>query len=245
MKYSHMETHLFKNTPRIQTILLLLVSGFMFRAPWVSAKASCQNPPAVTGYASPCPTFSLSTYSIPQSGTLTGTITPTSGATQYIYTTGYVYNGSSWLAETIQGSSQVGNSRRSITIPLMGLLLVLSQHHSRWTHAVVVAGLMQSSNRFLNSRCRRILASFFDNMFFGASPRYLACFQPSGGSNRGPATIRTYPLYTSVLLSSRSTSGNIKWARMGQRGRFGTANLKQRQRFIQPAFVGPERKGYR
>jgi hypothetical protein len=63
------------------------------------------NPSAVTGYASPCPTFSLSAYSVPQSGTLIGTITPTSGVTQYIYTTGYVYNGSSWLPETIQGSS--------------------------------------------------------------------------------------------------------------------------------------------
>lgn len=41
---------------------------------------------------------------MPQSGTLTGTITPTSGAVQYIYTTGYVYNGSSWLPEPIVGN---------------------------------------------------------------------------------------------------------------------------------------------
>ena len=45
-----------------------------------------------------------------------------------------------------------------------------------------------------------------------------------------------------LLDSSRTTSGSSKRVQMGRSSSFGTANLKQRQRFIRPAFVGPERK---
>jgi len=63
------------------------------------------NPSLVpTGYASPCPVFSISPISLTQTSTLSLSATPQAG-TDYIYTTAYYAKGTTWLPITLQGNS--------------------------------------------------------------------------------------------------------------------------------------------
>jgi hypothetical protein len=71
----------------------------------LSTYAACSNPsPMPTGYASPCPVFSLSANSVSQSQTLTLSAIPQPG-TDYIYTTAYYAAGSQWLPTTLIGNN--------------------------------------------------------------------------------------------------------------------------------------------
>ena len=81
-----------------------------------SAQAGCVNPsPVPSGYAAPCPVFSASAASVSQTGTLSLTATPQAG-TDYIYTTAYYAQGSTWLPVTLIGN----NGAPSYTTALAG-----------------------------------------------------------------------------------------------------------------------------
>src|SRR5712691_925067 len=71
------------------------------------AEAACTNPsPLPTGFAAPCPVFSLSANSVSQSGTLTLSATPQAG-TDYILTTAYISQGTAWNPYTLSGNNAV------------------------------------------------------------------------------------------------------------------------------------------
>ena len=57
-----------------------------------------------TGFAAPCPVFSLSASSVSQSQTLTLTATPQPG-TDYILTTAYISQGTAWNPYTLSGNN--------------------------------------------------------------------------------------------------------------------------------------------
>ncbi len=70
----------------------------------VHAQIACTNPsPQPTGYALPCPVFSLSQNSVPQSGTLTLSAAP-QASTDYIHTTVFISQNSAWQPYTLQGN---------------------------------------------------------------------------------------------------------------------------------------------
>jgi hypothetical protein len=70
-----------------------------------SVHASCSNPsPLPSGYAAPCPVFSVSPGSVSQTGSLTLSATPQLG-TDYTYTTAYYAQGSAWLPVTLTGNN--------------------------------------------------------------------------------------------------------------------------------------------
>src|SRR5437870_8323551 len=80
----------------------LLISTFFSI---LAVDAACSNPsPIPTGFAAPCPAFSLSAASVTQSQTLTLSATPQVG-TDYIYTTAYVSEGTAWNPYTLQGNN--------------------------------------------------------------------------------------------------------------------------------------------
>src|SRR5438034_7697556 len=69
----------------------------------LAVQAACSNPsPLPTGFAAPCPVFSLSASTVSQSQTLTLSATPQPG-TDYIYTTAYVSEGTTWNPYTLSG----------------------------------------------------------------------------------------------------------------------------------------------
>src|SRR5216683_4628985 len=73
------------------------------------ANAACTNPtPLPPGYASPCPVWSVSPASISQSGTETLTATPQPG-TDYIYTTAYISQGTTWNPYILAGNNAAPN----------------------------------------------------------------------------------------------------------------------------------------
>src|SRR5438552_8052943 len=68
-------------------------------------QAACTHPATIpTGFAAPCPVFSLSSTTVTQSQTLTLSATPQPG-TDYIYTTAYVSQGTSWNPYTLSGNN--------------------------------------------------------------------------------------------------------------------------------------------
>ena len=68
------------------------------------ANAACANPsPLPTGFAAPCPVFSLSANAVTQSQTLSLTATPQPG-TDYILTTAYISQGTAWNPYTLSGN---------------------------------------------------------------------------------------------------------------------------------------------
>src|SRR5437899_1394974 len=68
-------------------------------------QAACTNPATIpTGFAAPCPVFSLSSTTLTQSQTLTLSATPQPG-TDYIYTTAYISQGTTWNPYTLQGNT--------------------------------------------------------------------------------------------------------------------------------------------
>jgi len=71
----------------------------------LSVSAACTNPsPLPSGYAAPCPVWSVSPASVSQSGTLALSATPQAG-TDYIYTTAYYAKGTQWLPLTLTGNN--------------------------------------------------------------------------------------------------------------------------------------------
>src|SRR5438094_9359029 len=70
----------------------------------VVQSASTNPSPIPTGFAAPCPVFSLSATSLTQSQTLTLSATPQPG-TDYIYTTAYVSQGTAWNPYTLSGNN--------------------------------------------------------------------------------------------------------------------------------------------
>ncbi len=116
------------------TILFSAVLGILGMI--LSASAACTNPsPLPTGFAAPCPVFSLSASSVPQSGTLTLSATPQAG-TDYILTTAYISQGTAWNPYTLSGNNAVPNYSSA----LASLTLTSSQLSalSLGTHYAVV-----------------------------------------------------------------------------------------------------------
>src|SRR5712691_10789126 len=69
------------------------------------ANAACTNPATIpTGFAAPCPVFSLSASTVTQSQTLTLSATPQVG-TDYILTTAYISQGTTWNPYTLAGNN--------------------------------------------------------------------------------------------------------------------------------------------
>src|SRR6266849_5425239 len=86
----------------LATVLGAVFGMFAMTLP---AYAACSNPsPIPTGFAAPCPVFSLSATTVSQSQTLTLTATPQAG-TDYIYTTAYVSQGTTWSPYTLSGNN--------------------------------------------------------------------------------------------------------------------------------------------
>lgn len=86
-------------------VIGLAFAGLVVFGVTLSAYAACSNPsPMPAGYASPCPVFSVSPASVSQSQSLTLSATPQAG-TDYIYTTAYYAQGSTWTATTLTGNN--------------------------------------------------------------------------------------------------------------------------------------------
>src|SRR6266851_6199990 len=69
------------------------------------AQAACTNPSTIpTGFAAPCPVFSLSATTVTQAQTLTLSATPQAG-TDYIYNQAYISNGTTWNPYTLAGNN--------------------------------------------------------------------------------------------------------------------------------------------
>jgi len=102
----------------------------------LAVHAACTNPSTIpTGFASPCPVFSLSNASVTQAQSLTLSATPQAG-TDYIYTTAYVSNGTTWNPYTLSGN----NAYPSYSSALASLTLSSTQLSalSLGTHYAVV-----------------------------------------------------------------------------------------------------------
>jgi hypothetical protein len=100
----------------------------------VPAQAACTNPsPLPTGFAAPCPVFSLSANSVSQAQTLTLSATPQAG-TDYILTTAYISQGTNWNPYTLQGNNAVpsySSSLASLTLSSAQLqALSLGTHYA-------------------------------------------------------------------------------------------------------------------
>jgi len=73
----------------------------------IPANAACTNPATIpTGFAAPCPVWSVSSASVSQSGSLTLSATPQAG-TDYILTTAYISQGTAWNPCTLSGNNAV------------------------------------------------------------------------------------------------------------------------------------------
>src|SRR5713101_7113730 len=101
----------------------------------VPAYAACSNPsPLPTGFAAPCPVWSVSASSVPQSSTLTLSATPQAG-TDYILTTAYISQGPTWNPYTLSGNNAIPSYSSSLAS-----LTLSSTHHqalSLGTHYAV------------------------------------------------------------------------------------------------------------
>src|SRR5438552_5475488 len=112
----------------------ILVASAFFSI--LAVHAACTNPSTIpTGFASPCPVFSLSNASVTQAQSLTLSATPQAG-TDYIYTTAYVSNGITWNPYTLSGN----NAYPSYSSALASLTLSSTQLQSLslGTHYAVV-----------------------------------------------------------------------------------------------------------
>src|SRR5436189_1966821 len=99
-------------------------------------QAACTNPSTIpSGFAAPCPVFSLSSTTVTQAQTLTLSATPQAG-TDYIYTTAYVSQGTAWNPYTLAGN----NAYPSYSSALASLTLSSAQLQSLslGTHYAVV-----------------------------------------------------------------------------------------------------------
>src|SRR5713226_8048827 len=106
-------------------------SAFLFV---FSAQAACTDPsPLPSGFAAPCPVFSLSASSVSQSQTLTLSATPQAG-TDYILTTAYISQGTTWNPYTLAGNNAVpsySSSLASLTLSSTQLqALSLGTHYA-------------------------------------------------------------------------------------------------------------------
>src|SRR5438309_8146453 len=102
----------------------------------LAVQAACSNPATIpTGFAAPCPVFSLSATTVTQAQTLTLSATPQAG-TNYIYTTAYVSQGTAWNPYTLSGN----NAYPSYSSALTSLTLSSTQLSalSLGTHYAVV-----------------------------------------------------------------------------------------------------------
>src|SRR5438309_11413145 len=102
----------------------------------LAVHAACTNPSTIpSGFAAPCPVFSLSSTTVTQAQTLTLSATPQAG-TDYIYTTAYVSQGTAWNPYTLAGN----NAYPSYSSALASLTLSSTQLQalSLGTHYAVV-----------------------------------------------------------------------------------------------------------
>src|SRR6266550_5959252 len=102
----------------------------------LAVHAACTNPATIpTGFAAPCPVFSLSAATVTQAQTLTLSATPQPG-TDYIYTTAYVSEGTTWNPYTLQGNNAY--PAYSSTLASLTLSSTQLQSLSLGTHYAVV-----------------------------------------------------------------------------------------------------------
>src|SRR5207245_3151300 len=102
----------------------------------LAVHAACTNPSTIpSGFAAPCPVFSLSSTTVTQAQTLTLSATPQAG-TDYIYTTAYISQGTTWTPYTLSGN----NAYPSYSSALASLTLSSAQLQalSLGTHYAVV-----------------------------------------------------------------------------------------------------------
>jgi hypothetical protein len=88
---------------RFKYLLLLGILYLSLFALSLSVHAACLNPSPITGFALPCPVFSVSSASLSQASTLTLTATPQAG-TDYIYTTAYYAKNGAWVSFNLSGT---------------------------------------------------------------------------------------------------------------------------------------------
>jgi hypothetical protein len=100
----------------LSVFAILLVSSLLFSG---RVQAACANPsPLLSGYTAPCPVFSLSSTTVAQNGSLTLTATPQAGI-DYVYTTAYIYDGTTWKPYTLAGNNAYPNyssAQASVTL---------------------------------------------------------------------------------------------------------------------------------
>jgi len=113
-------TGTFVSYKRWSVALFLILSAVLGVVGMIApAYAACSNPaPLPTSFAAPCPVWSPSASSVPQSGTLTLTASPQPG-TDYILTTAYISQGTAWNPYTLLGNNAVPNyssSAASLTL---------------------------------------------------------------------------------------------------------------------------------
>jgi hypothetical protein len=102
-----------------------------------TAYAACSNPsPLPSGYAAPCPVFSVSPALVAQSGTETLSASPQPG-TDYIYTTAYYAQGSTWLPVTLTGNNAApsyssGPAQGSLTPSILSTLTPVTNYVVLW-----------------------------------------------------------------------------------------------------------------
>jgi hypothetical protein len=119
------------------SFLGLALAGLVVFGGTLSAYAACSNPsPLPSGYAAPCPVFSVSPASLTQSGTLTLSASPQPG-TDYIYTTAYYAQGSTWTATTLQGNNAApsyssGPAQGSLTPSILSSLPLGTNYVVLW-----------------------------------------------------------------------------------------------------------------
>src|SRR6266567_421173 len=109
----------------------LLASSIFFI---LAVNAACTNPSTTpSGFAAPCPVFSLSATTVTQAQTLTLSATPQPG-TDYIYTTAYVSQGTAWNPYTLSGNNaypSYSSALASLTLPATQLQsLSLGTHYA-------------------------------------------------------------------------------------------------------------------
>jgi len=118
-------------------VIGLAFAGLVGLGVTLSAYAACSNPsPLPSGYAAPCPVWTVSPASVAQSGTLTLSAAPQPG-TDYIYTTAYYAKGSTWLPVTLTGNNAApsyssGPAQGSLSASILSTLSVGSNYVVLW-----------------------------------------------------------------------------------------------------------------
>src|SRR5205809_289110 len=186
----------------------LLASSIFFI---LAVNAACTNPSTTpTGFAAPCPVFSLSSTSVSQSQTLTLSATPQAG-TDYIYTTAYVSEGTTWNPHTLAGNNAYPSGP---VVSISPTTLAFPSQTVGTTSAVEYDTLTNTGNATLNFISDAITGDFAFGglgscgtpLAVGSSCTYSAKFTPTAiGIRTGTITINTNASNTPTLIPLSGT----------------------------------------